>query len=125
MKEKKLKNDELLAPKKLEILFTIVNRNKADFYMNRLETFDVNFQTLCYAKGSATTEMLQSLGITDDSKAVILSVVQEEKIKDILTAYEDNYFKTRGGKGIAFTVPMDSVIGVMVYRFLANISEVA
>ena len=40
--------NNLDAPIKLKLLFTIVNRNKADFYMDALETFDVNFQTLVF-----------------------------------------------------------------------------
>lgn len=120
-----MKNEEkdLKAPKKLEILCTIVQRSKADFYMNALEGYDINYQTLCYAKGSAPTEALQKLGITDDSKAIIFSVVKEEKIKEITNLYEEKLFKTHNGRGIAFTIPLDSIIGVMVYRFLANIKE--
>ena len=31
-----------------------------------------------------------------------------------------NIFKTKNGKGIAFTIPISSVIGVMIYQFLSN-----
>ena len=55
--------------------------------------------------------------------AVIISVVQEEKIPEILLAYDDKYFKKRNGKGYAFTVAMDSLIGVMAYKFLANLGD--
>ena len=51
---------------------------------------------------------------------MILSVVSEDRVKDILAAYEDKYFKTKNGKGVAFTIPISSVIGVMVYRFLSS-----
>ena len=121
-KEKEEKTG-LEAPKKLKILVTIVERNKSDFYLSALEGFDVNLQTLIYANGTANKDIAQVLGLSDTTKAVILSVVQEEKVKEILATYEDKYFKTKRGKGVAFTIPISSVIGVMVYKFLLNVNE--
>lgn len=114
------KEEGLTAPKKLKVLVTIVERAKADFFLDMLEGYEVNLQTVIYGKGTAPTEMLQYLGLSQLGKAVIFSVVQEEKIKKILADYEDKYFKTKNGKGIAFTIPISSVIGVMVYQFLSN-----
>lgn len=121
-KEKKQisKPTGLTAPKKLKILFTIVDRSKAAFYQDILEGYDVNLQTIIYGKGTATSDMIHYLGLSDDGKAIILSVVSEDRVKEILAVYEDKYFKTKNGKGIAFTVPISSVIGVMVYQFLSN-----
>lgn len=121
-KKKKVnkKADVLEAPKKLCILVTIVERPKADFYLDVLEGYDVNLQTVIYGRGTAPTEMLHYLGLSQDSKAVIFSIVQEERIKKILASYEEKYFKTKHGKGIAFTIPISSVIGVYIYRFLSN-----
>lgn len=110
----------LTAPRKLKILVTVVERAKADFYIDMLEGYEVNMQTVIYGKGTAPTEMLQYLGLTHLGKAVIFSIVQEEKIKEILVAYEDKYFKTKNGKGIAFTLPISSMIGVLIYQFLSN-----
>ena len=110
----------LEAPIKLKILVTIIDRKKVDFYMSALEGFDVNMQTVVYAKGTAPKEVLNQYGLTND-KAVIFSVVREDRIKDILIAYEDRYFKTKNGKGVAYTIPIKSLIGVLIYQFLANI----
>ena len=122
-KKVKITNEPLTAPKKLKILFTIVERQKASFYMDVLEGFDVNLQAVIYGKGTATSQMLNYLGLTDEGKAVIMSVVSEDRIKEIFTAYEDKYFKTKNGKGVAFTTPISSVIGVMVYKFLSAKEE--
>ena len=113
----------LEAPKILKILVTIVPRPKADFFVSALEEFDVNMQTVCYGSGTAPTEILSYLGMNTTEKVVIFSVVKEEKVKEILTAYEDKYFKIRNAKGIAFTIPVSSIIGVTIYKFLANLTE--
>ena len=122
-RQKKETNAGLEAPKKLKILVTIVERSKADFYLSALEGFDVNLQTLIYAKGTATKDIASLIGLQDDNKAAIFSIVKEEKIKEILATYEDKYFKTKRGKGVAFTLPISSVIGVMVYKFLLSVNE--
>lgn len=119
--KEKVEKENLAAPEKLKILVTIVQRNKADFYMSVLEGFDVNMQSLFYAKGTAPTEIRNMLGINDNGKAVIFSLVREDKIKEIIAAYEDKYFKTKNGNGIAFTIPVKSLIGVSIYQFLANL----
>ena len=108
------------APKKLKILVTIVERSKADFYLSILEGYEVNLQTVIYGRGTAPSDIMAYLGVVPSDKAVILSVVLEEKIKEITCAYEDKYFKTKNGKGIAFTIPLSSMIGVTIYKFLCN-----
>ena len=113
--------EKLTAPKKIKILFTIVERRKVDFYLDVLEGYEVNLQTVFYGKGTAPSEIAHYLGLVNDDKAVILSIVREDKIKEILIAYEDKYFKTKHGQGIAFTVPISSVIGKSIYEFLINI----
>lgn len=117
------KVEGLEAPKKLKLLISIVERVKVDFYMSALEGFEVNMQMVSYAKGTAPTNVLHYLGLNGTDKAVIFSVVREDKVKKIMAAYEDKYFKTKNGKGIAFVVPIDSLIGVTLYQFLANIER--
>ncbi len=109
----------LKAPEKLKVLFTIIQREKVDFYLDILETFEVNVQNVIYGKGTAPSQ-LYHLGIGDISKAVIISFVREDKIKEILSTLEERFYKTKNGKGIAFTVPISSLIGVTVYQLLSN-----
>ena len=115
------KTEGLQAPVKLKILVSIINREKVDFYVSNLEGFGANVQEIIYASG--TTPRKDILGIKVSEKAVLLSVVREDRVKEILAAYEDKYFQTKNGKGIAFTVPVKSMIGVMLYQFLAGIEK--
>ena len=110
----------LEAPKKIKLLVTIVDRSKSDFYLDVLEGFGVNMQMVSYGHGTAPSNVLHYLGISQLEKAVIFSVVQEDIIKEILNSYEDKYFKLKKGKGIAFVVPISSIIGVSIYQFLCK-----
>lgn len=106
--------------KKLKILITVVNRSKTEFYMDLLTSFEVNFQTAVLGKGTAHSDMLYMLGLEDSDKGVIFSVIREDKLQETLHALEDKFHSLKNGKGIAFTIPMSSVIGVAIYRFLSN-----
>lgn len=105
---------------KLMLLITIVNREKTEAYLELLHLFDINLQLACTARGTASTEMLRYLGLTDSSRSVIFSVVREDKAGRVLTFLGEQFQKMKNGRGIAFTVPLSSVIGVSVYRFLSN-----
>lgn len=112
---KKTKDDAL---KKLKIVVTVVDRSKALFYTDLLEGFEVNMQTVIYGRGTADSKIY--LGLVESDKAVILSVVREDNVKTVLATLEEKFEKVKGGKGIAFTVGMNSLIGVSVYQFLSN-----
>ena len=111
-----------LAPTKLQLLFTVVNRKKAEFYADFLQEFEVNMQLTLAAEGTASTEMRNLLGLSDSEKSVIISVIKEEKAPMALAALEEKFLSIKNGKGIAYTVPLTSAIGVAVYQFLANLS---
>lgn len=107
-----------LAPEKLTLLVTVVNREKADYFLDFIQSFQSNMQLDLSAFGTAQ----RALGLLtpDTEKAVLLSVLTKPNAKQALTALEQKFKTIRGGKGVAFTVPMTSTIGVLIYRFLAN-----
>ena len=107
------------AIKKLKLLFTVVDRPKQEFYLDVLSQFEVNLQMVVAGKGTATSELVDMLGL-NIHKATILSVVREDKVESILHGLEDRFHTIKNGKGIAFAVPLSSVIGVNLYQFLSN-----
>ena len=107
------------AIKKLKLLFTVVDRPKADFYLDVLSQFEVNYQLVTGGKGTATSELVDMLGL-NIHKAVIISVVREDIVDTIMKCLDEKFSTIRNGKGIAFAVPFSSVIGVNIYRFLSN-----
>ena len=107
------------AIKKLKLVFTVVDRAKAEFYLDVLSQFEVNFQMVAGGKGTATSELVEMLGL-NIHKAVLLSVVREDMVDPIMKTLEEKFATIRNGKGIAFAVPLSSVIGVNLYQFLSN-----
>lgn len=112
-----------LAPHKLQLLFTVVDRRKAEFYTDILQSFEVNMQISLSARGTAKTEMLELLGLAESDKCVILSVIKEERAKEALATLEEKFRTIKNGKGIAYTVPMTETVGLAIYQFLANLPK--
>ena len=107
------------AIKKLTLLFTVVDRPKAEFYLDVLSQFEVNLQLVTSGKGTANSELVDMLGL-NIQKAVIVSAVREDMVEPIMKCMEEKFSTIRNGKGICFAVPLSSVIGVNIYRFLSN-----
>ena len=105
--------------KKLKLLVTVVDRNKGEFYLDVISQFEVNCQIAVGGLGTANSELVDLLGL-NIHKAVILSVVREDKVEEIMKALEQRFATIKNGKGIAFAVPMSSVIGVNLYQFLSD-----
>ena len=107
------------AIKKLKLLFTVVDRAKGEFYMDVISQYEVNCQMLLPGMGTARSDLIELLGL-NLHKAVILSVVREDQVEPIIHCLEDKFETIKNGKGIAFAVPMSSVIGVNLYQFFSN-----
>ena len=106
--------------RKLKILITVVDRSKTMFYEDLLEQFEVNVQMILYGHGTANTQMLQLLGAVESEKSVIISFIREDKVKEALDTLSEKFKKVKNGKGIAYTIAMDSIIGVAMYQLLSN-----
>lgn len=106
--------------KKLMLLFTVVNREKTEFYVDHISGFEVNMQMVLSAHGTANQQVQELLGLTDSSKSVIISVIRRDLAKAALASLDEKFRTVKNGKGIAYTVPLTSTIGVAIYQFLSN-----
>ena len=107
------------AIKKLKLVFTVVDRSKAEFYLDVLSQFGVNCQMVVGGMGTANSEIIDILGL-NIHKAVIVSVVREDQTPAVMNCLEEKFESIKNGKGISFAVPMSSVMGVSLYQFLSN-----
>lgn len=118
--EDKEKTNNKVSSNKLELLVTVIDRNKAEFYADLIQSFEVNMQMMVLGKGTANKEVLEMLGLAGSEKTVIFSIIKEERLKDALYTLSEKFRTIKNGKGIAYTVPLTSVIGAAIYAFLSN-----
>ena len=113
-------SSEVSNLRKLKLLVTVVDRTKAMFYEDLLEQFDVNVQIIFYGKGTANSQMLARLGLIESDKAILISCIREDKVKEALEMLSEKFSTVKNGKGVAYTIPLYSLIGVSTYQLLSN-----
>ena len=107
------------APMKLELLLAVVHNDKAAYFSSLIQSHQANLQLTVPAKGT-THLILDYLGLTEKPKSLVMSVVRADRSASLIDLLDQTFKKGKAYKGIAFTVPMTSVIGTLVYGFLSN-----
>lgn len=108
------------APHALSVIVLVVNKRKNDFYVDLLQENEVNICLTTLGEGTYKGNIITGLENIDMEKSVIFGIVRQDREKDILALLNDKFNNVRGGKGVAFSIPLSSVIGVPSYKFLAN-----
>lgn len=124
-RQSKLDQTNNLAPHDLIMVITFVNRNKADFYVDIIQSFGVNLQvdTLATEK-AAETGVLQYLGLTNTDQVAIFSFIRDDKVNKLMDLLSEKFRTIRNGKGVSVAVPLSSMIGKLVFGFLSNNEKV-
>lgn len=118
--EQKNRSSQNLAPDRLMLLITVVQKGKGTFFSDFLQTFDANLQVCVVGSGTAHNDLIEFLGLKDNKRSIIFSVVREELLDKIMEALEERFRTINRNTGIAFAVPLSSVIGKLSYGFLSN-----
>lgn len=73
-----------------------------------------------HGRGTAPSAIVEVMGIGELKKDVIMSVVKEERWPLLKEDLEKRFAVSSLSKGIAYVCPIDSVMGVSVYKMLSN-----
>ena len=112
-----IEQKKLTSTRKLSLLFTVVKRTKADFFLDLIQEFNVNMQMVMIGNGTTKSAIFSDeIG----SKAIILSVIADDNVPRALRVLKEKFAEIRDGKGVAWVVPFDSVMGVTFFNFLSN-----
>lgn len=115
--ENNTRKKKIVSTKPLSILVTIVKISKADYYMDLIENYDVNMQMTMIGNGTTSSTVFKE---KSGSKAIIFSFVPDESLPAILKMLKEKFKTVKDGKGVAYSIPLTSVMGVSVYNFLSN-----
>ena len=124
-KKKVEKKDAIESRKhlhKLYVFITIVDYHHSDQVVKILEGVGCSMSIIQVGQGTSNKKIYDILGMRDDKKGVIVSLVREDKRSDACYVLKD-YLVTPGSeqnKGISFSIPVDSLIGKKIYYFLTN-----
>lgn len=106
--------------KKLFVHITIVPSGQAPAINKLFKSLGVACQFNQRGRGTANRKVREILGIEDNHKDLIISLIPENLVETITRELEAYFAASDGNRGIGFTIPMDSIISVRVYNFLAD-----
>ncbi len=107
-----------------EVIFCIVNAGFSDAVMEAAKEYGATGGTVIRARGTANPESEGYFHITVQPEKEMVMILVDAKIKDdILHAlYRAVGLKTPG-QGIAFSMPVDNVVGLSSYKTPKNEGE--
>lgn len=111
------KQKRLTSTRRLSLLITIAKKSKADFFIDLLQEFNVNMQMVLIGNGTTKSALFSD---EVGARAIILSVITDDKLQKALKMLDEKFHELRDGKGVAWNVPLDSVMGVTFFNFLSN-----
>lgn len=96
-----------------EAIFCIVNSGYSEAVMNAAKKLGAKGGTVINARGTASKEAETFFHITITPEKEIVMILVPKKIKDdVLHALYKEVGLDTAGQGIAFSVPVDSVVGL-------------
>lgn len=109
------------TPKKIKLLLTIIDRGKGEEITEMFRENHVMYNMILLGKGTAKSEILDYLGLGSTEKDIIISVGDEDNIKDVLYTLRNKYKLYEPGNGIAFTIPISSVDSALALDYINSI----
>jgi nitrogen regulatory protein PII len=125
--DQNVQNKTPCPPAPLKLLFLIVDWDKSKAISEVFEKEHANFVFMSKAMGTATSEILDILGVGGTDKALILCLEEGASMPVLIRAVRRKMGVRSAGAGIAFTVPLLGINAPIMELFLKtrNIMEVA
>jgi nitrogen regulatory protein PII len=120
------KQDPAAAPLRsetlaLKLVFFIVDWNQANVISSVFLEEKVRFHYIAKARGTASSDILDILGIGASDKAVVTCLEQSVGISVLLKEVQKKVGLNRPGAGIAFTVPLSAINDPVLLVFKQSI----
>lgn len=92
----------------IELLCLITNYNDDKSIRPLYKKYKMPFNFTCYGNGTASSSLLEYLGLEDIRKYIYFSLINNFQKKDILNDMKKELELEKPGKGICFTIPLSS-----------------
>jgi nitrogen regulatory protein PII len=116
--------ETICSTQRLDLVFTIVSRGKGEAVLDIFRENKILQNVICHGHGTAPSSILEVLGLGATDKDIVLSFVKAENSKKIIEQVSKKLDFAKPGHGIAFTVPLESIAGIMSFKMLtADLTE--
>ena len=104
----------------LNLVISIVRRDLGDALLAICKNRELPLTLTVLAHGTATREILSLLGLKQTEKAVVLTVADEEKTRQLIRDARDGLYIDIPGNGILAAVPIKSIGGGKTLAYLTD-----
>jgi hypothetical protein len=112
--------DQLHQVKKLSLVITIVDAGKGDILMYEMSKVNISTQFIQRGEGTASKNLYDILGVTDNRKEIIYSLVQTDYVPTVMKTLDNLFKQSQRRPGIAFSISLSSIAGITAYRFISE-----
>ena len=99
-----------------EVIFCIVNAGFTDTVMDAAREAGAGGGTVIHARGTANSEAEKAFGIVVQPEKEVVMIIVKSEIRDaVLHALYKSVGLNTAGQGIAFSLPVDSVVGLIEF----------
>ena len=106
----------------VEMLVTIVDRGLGEKVVGFNRAHDVKVNMICLGRGTASSRVLDLLGLGSTEKDVVLSFVPVSRVQEALSNLGEKMEFQKPGRGIAFSIPVNSIAGANVLHYFTTAS---
>ncbi|MGI6554152.1 MAG: P-II family nitrogen regulator [Bacillota bacterium] len=115
-----MENSEVIIPE-IRLIFCIVPRNKGNVLVETCESFCQGSKIVLRGRGTATSEMLEILGLEETSKDIVIMFVHSDLALHTLEFLSDKLSLEELGEGIAFSIDVNAIGGMRTLGRLLGI----
>ena len=94
---------------RIKLIVTITRRGTGGKMVDYYKQNQLHYDFICLGLGTATSEMLDYLGLEDTKKDIVISMAPAVKIPSVLKGVTEKFRLSKPGNGIVFTVPLSAV----------------
>ncbi len=94
---------------KVRMLVAITERGNGKNLTRRMETMGVGCLMRCYGQGTASSEMMDILGLGSSEKDIVIAMGKESAVEDVVHEYSDSFRSTARGGGIMMVLSPTAV----------------
>jgi nitrogen regulatory protein PII len=120
VKEAPKSYEDTHALDRLEFLIVIVNEGQDGAIVKILTDNNASVAFSSHGKGTASSDLYEVFGLSNNNKHVVFSVIKESAWPAIRAGLKERFAISNYAKGVALLVDIDSVCGVSAYKFLTN-----
>lgn len=98
-----------MSSERMKIMITIVDRGDGIALSRLYQQNDVPLHMQIIAEGTATSEILDMLGLTHREKEMLVSFAPESRIETLLARLNDDYRGILSVRGLAFSMKLTAI----------------